>query len=151
VDAWDVLAWRPASDDAPAELDVRITCGGGTYVRSLARDLGRLVASAAHLSALRRVRSGPFHVADAVTVDRLREGGAPLLPPIAALPTTPVEAIDAATVARVVRGIEVPATVSGALGALVHADTSVLVALAERRGERWQPRVVMRPVPVGTG
>ena len=147
VDGWELLAWREASGEAPAELDVRITCGGGTYIRSLARDLGRLVGSAAHLSALRRVRSGAFSVDRAVTLDALRDGSASLLPPIAALPHTPVELLTAADVARVVRGIDVPATVVGDRAALVHEESAALVALAERRGARWQPRVVMREAP----
>jgi tRNA pseudouridine55 synthase len=50
---------------------VTITCSGGTYIRALARDLGRLVSSAAHLSALRRTRIGDFDVAGAVRLDDL--------------------------------------------------------------------------------
>lgn len=66
VDRWQI---RAESHD---ELQVTITCGGGTYIRALARDLGRLTGSAAHLTALRRTQSGPFDVADAVTIDQLR-------------------------------------------------------------------------------
>lgn len=46
-------------------VDVTVTCGTGTYVRALARDLGRLAGSAAHLTALRRTRVGQFDVAAA--------------------------------------------------------------------------------------
>src|SRR5688572_15434210 len=56
VHGWVVREWRGT------DVDVTITCAGGTYIRALARDLGRLADSAAHLSALRRTRSGPFHV-----------------------------------------------------------------------------------------
>jgi tRNA pseudouridine55 synthase len=62
------------------EIDVSIACGTGTYIRALARDLGRATGSAAHLAALRRVRSGPFHVADAVTMETLKVSPPPLLP-----------------------------------------------------------------------
>ena len=84
--------------DAPAgatvrEADVRITCGGGTYVRSLARDLARLAGSAAHLTALRRVRSGPFTVEDALTMDALTAGDVRPRPALAALPGFPVQAL----------------------------------------------------------
>jgi tRNA pseudouridine55 synthase len=48
-----------------------ITCSGGTYIRALARDLGRLTASAAHLASLRRTRAGGFDVADAATLESL--------------------------------------------------------------------------------
>lgn len=60
------------------EIDVTITCGSGTYIRALARDLGRATGSAAHLASLRRTRSGKFDVRDAVTVDRIRESAPPL-------------------------------------------------------------------------
>ncbi|MEX1185713.1 MAG: tRNA pseudouridine(55) synthase TruB [Gemmatimonadaceae bacterium] len=55
-----------------------ITCGGGTYIRSLARDLGRSSGSAAHLRSLRRTRIGRFDVADATPVDALAASPPPL-------------------------------------------------------------------------
>ncbi len=54
-----------------AELELEVHCGSGTYVRALARDLGDLLGIPAHLSALRRLRSGEFSVEDAVPADRL--------------------------------------------------------------------------------
>ncbi|MGZ8379568.1 MAG: tRNA pseudouridine(55) synthase TruB [Gemmatirosa sp.] len=140
VDRWELLAWR---DGPTVEADVRITCGGGTYIRSLARDLARMTGSAAHLSALRRVRSGAFDVATAVSLDTVREGGASLRPPLDAVPEHPVQALDEADVRRVFGGIQVPATVAGPWAALTSEATGALVALAERAGERWQPRVVL--------
>lgn len=67
----DVASWsiRGAREN---EIDVVIECGTGTYIRSLARDLGRATGSAAHLISLRRTRSGPFDVRDAATVEELR-------------------------------------------------------------------------------
>lgn len=67
-----VHEWRVESLKSD-ELTVSITCGGGTYIRALARDLGRACDSAAHLISLRRTRSGDFDVADAATIDRLRQ------------------------------------------------------------------------------
>ncbi|MFO1476793.1 MAG: tRNA pseudouridine(55) synthase TruB [Verrucomicrobiota bacterium] len=49
----------------------RIACTKGTYVRSLAHDLGQKLGCGAHLSALRRVTSGRFDVADAMPLDAL--------------------------------------------------------------------------------
>jgi tRNA pseudouridine55 synthase len=143
VHAWEPLTWR-GSDAGVAELDVRIRCGGGTYVRSLARDLARLAGSAAHLIALRRTASGCFRVDDAASIDALRDGRVALRSALDGLPHLAVERLDEDGIARVVRGIVVPANSPGALGALVHAETGALVAVAERRGESWQPRVVMR-------
>jgi tRNA pseudouridine55 synthase len=138
VHEWELLERR--GDD----LDVRVVCGAGTYVRSLGRDLGRYAGSAAHLVALRRTRSGPFRVEEAAALDVVREGRARLLSPLVGLPSLAVEHLDDAAVAKIARGIDVPATASGDRGALVSASTGQLVAVAERRGDRWQPRVVMR-------
>ena len=71
---WDI---RGRSDTT---IDVTITCGTGTYIRALARDLGRIAGSAAHLTSLRRVRSGDFDVSDATTVEKLKSDPPPLRP-----------------------------------------------------------------------
>ena len=65
VDAIDVARW-----DAPL-LSLRIQCGSGTYIRSIARDLGRALGTVAHLSGLVRLRVGPFGIADATTLEEL--------------------------------------------------------------------------------
>ena len=57
----DAARATTATDGAAVlDLDVDVECSSGTYVRALARDLGRLLGSAGHLSALRRTRVGPF-------------------------------------------------------------------------------------------
>jgi tRNA pseudouridine55 synthase len=50
-----------------------ITCSKGTYIRSLAHDIGQNLGSGSHLTALRRVASHPFHVDNALTVEELVE------------------------------------------------------------------------------
>lgn len=72
VHEWDVRAIDDAS------LRAIITCSGGTYIRALARDLGRASGSAAHLSALRRTRVGEFDVKDALSLERLSAERPPL-------------------------------------------------------------------------
>jgi len=59
-------------DERLDEIDVTIACGAGTYVRALARDLGRSIGSAAHLASLRRTRCGPFDVSEAASLEELR-------------------------------------------------------------------------------
>jgi len=54
----------------PPELTLHVECGKGTYIRSLARDLGLSLDSGAHLSGLRRTRIGPHRVEDAITLDQ---------------------------------------------------------------------------------
>jgi tRNA pseudouridine55 synthase len=60
-----------------ATPDVRllVVCSSGTYVRAIARDLGRALGSAAHLAALRRLAVGALEVRDAITPDALRARG----------------------------------------------------------------------------
>lgn len=54
---------------SPPELSLDITCGSGTYVRSLARDIGLACGSRAYVSRLRRTRVGQFYIADSRSVD----------------------------------------------------------------------------------
>ena len=65
VQSWDITQLDGDT------LSAVITCGGGTYIRALARDLGRLASSAAHLSSLRRIRVGQFDVRNAATLETL--------------------------------------------------------------------------------
>lgn len=64
------------------DLDVVVDCSSGTYIRSLARDLGNALGVGGHLTALRRTRIGPFMVDGAASVDGIAE--ATLLDPAAA-------------------------------------------------------------------
>lgn len=64
---------RFADDD----LELRIHCTKGTYVRTLVEDVGSALGCGAHLAALRRTRSGGFGVEDAVTFDQLQRDAAP--------------------------------------------------------------------------
>jgi tRNA pseudouridine55 synthase len=53
------------------ELDIEVHCSKGTYVRTLAEEIGEALACGAHLSALRRTASGPFELEQAVTMPEL--------------------------------------------------------------------------------
>ena len=67
VSAFEVLAVRRQADGI--EVDARIDCSSGTYIRALARDLGADLRVGGHLTALRRTRVGPFDTSRAVAVD----------------------------------------------------------------------------------
>lgn len=137
VHRWEIRCERGS------EVDAVITCGSGTYVRSLARDLGVLSGSAAHLASLRRTRSGPFDVERATTIDGLRAGSVDVLPSRAAVPGLPAELLTDVEAQRVSHGQPVPARANGARAALVRDDGD-LVAIADRDGDAWQPRLVLR-------
>jgi tRNA pseudouridine55 synthase len=52
---------------------LEVECSKGTYIRSLAHDLGQKLGCGAHLKSLVRLKSGPFHIKDAVSISRLEE------------------------------------------------------------------------------
>jgi tRNA pseudouridine55 synthase len=56
---------------------LKVTCSAGTYIRTLAEDIGRVVGTGAHLTALRRTRAGRFDIEEAVTLDALGENERP--------------------------------------------------------------------------
>jgi len=136
VHSWAVREHRDS------ETDVTIVCGGGTYVRALARDLGRAANGAAHLSALRRTRSGPFAVSGASSFAELRDGRATLRSPREAIPSLPEQHVSPDDAARIARGMRVEAAFEGERAALV-SEKGALLAIAERSGSEWQPRVVL--------
>jgi tRNA pseudouridine55 synthase len=67
--------WDGTDPDCPLAV-IDVSCSAGTYVRALARDLGRAVGSAAYLGALRRTAAGPFTLDDAISLDVAREAAA---------------------------------------------------------------------------
>jgi tRNA pseudouridine55 synthase len=69
IHALDLLSMN--QDEAVFEA----RCGKGTYVRAIARDLGRLLGCFGHVTALRRTRVGPFAEADSIALSDLEEGG----------------------------------------------------------------------------
>lgn len=130
---------------SPSEIDVTITCGSGTYIRALARDLGRAVGSAAHLVALRRTRSGVFDVASAASIEALERDGPTLLPLRSAIPQLPAQTLSCEESERVRHGSTIPAQRDGDVIALFGADGD-LVSIAHRDGAMLQPRLVMHDV-----
>lgn len=82
VSRFDVLAQRQG--EGTLDLDVVVDCSSGTYIRSLARDLGAGLGVGGHLTALRRSRVGDFDVEDAVGIDDL-DGATTLTPAEAAV------------------------------------------------------------------
>ena len=129
---------------SPSSLSVRITCSGGTYIRALARDLGRLAGSAAHLAALRRLKSGVFDVSDASTVDAIRAGDFEVRPPRAAIPSVATRALTNAELARVLHGNPVIDEQTSLDRVALLDDHGDLVAIAERSGIELRPKVVLR-------
>jgi tRNA pseudouridine55 synthase len=134
VERWNVRSW------SPPHLEVEITCGSGTYIRALARDLGRATGSFAHLSALRRTRVGRFLVSGAIAPDECH--GASLLAPADALAGLPRQVLTSGEADRIRHGRAVLAGIDAEVVALVDGDGNLL-AVAEREETWLQPRVVL--------
>jgi tRNA pseudouridine55 synthase len=81
IQRFDVARRRNIEVDGVAivDLDVVVECSSGTYVRALARDLGNILGTGGHLTALRRTRVGAFTVNEAQTLDEA-EGGLTIVP-----------------------------------------------------------------------
>jgi len=143
-----------ATDD-PSVWSFDVECSVGTYVRVLLSDLTSALGTVGHLSSLRRTRSGDFRVEDALSVEQLSEvvasGGTALRAPI-----TFVEKLehvvlgdDAERKIRMgQRVMLVDPLVTDEIAALNGAGQ--LVAILRRRGETWQPEVVLPEEPLAS-
>jgi tRNA pseudouridine55 synthase len=69
----DVLDIRRPAERDVIDVDVDVTCSSGTYIRAIARDLGRTLGVGGHLTALRRTAVGGFTLAEAATLAQLEE------------------------------------------------------------------------------
>jgi len=131
IHALELVAWEPPS------LRFRVRCSKGTYVRTLAEDMARMMGSCAHLRALRRLEVEPFEEAGMITLerlealageDRIEEG---LLPPDAGLSHWPVVRLDQAGAVRFGHGNPVEC-IAGPDGPVrVYGPAGVLLGLGE--------------------
>ncbi len=138
----DLLEW------APPEVVIDVFCSSGTYVRSLAHDLGKAMGTGAHLVGLRRTKSGRFTLRDAVSFRRLRESFDVgdwyqyLIPASEALSDWPLVELTADEVELVRHGHRVAADEGAPDWARAVTEQGDLVALVEKLEGEWQPRKV---------
>ena len=140
----EILEW------APPEAVVDVYCSSGTYVRSLANDLGKALGTGAHLVGLRRTKSGRFTLRDAVQLRRLQEAFDAgdwyrfLIPAAEALSDWPMVELDADAMELVRHGHRIPADTGAKGWARGVSQQGDLVALLEVDEENleWQPRKV---------
>ena len=137
------LVGRPDADHA----DFVVSCGKGTYIRSLGRDLAQALGTVGHLSALRRTAAGPFREEAAISLSKLEALGhipallGALAPVATALDDIPALALTEAQADRLRQGQPVLLTRDAPpSGALLRAETgSRLVALVRSDGASLQP------------
>ena len=136
IDRIEVLDWQSPI----VTLDV--ICGKGTYIRSLARDLGAALGCGAHLAGLRRTQVGPLGIDRAVPLTTLLDDPSllaqHLMLPDTAIADWPRADVDEATVRRIRNGLAVRLRVSGEF-ARAHAPDDRLVALLRFDSGLWQP------------
>jgi tRNA pseudouridine55 synthase len=122
------------SDYEPPLVTVEVVCSAGTYLRSLAHDLGGILGTGGTLWDLRRTQSGPFTLEQAIPLDSIDELGSTRVIPMAAATGLPSYEVDARTAQRVSQGIrlgrhDVRGALHRGLFQLVHEGR--LVALLE--------------------
>jgi tRNA pseudouridine55 synthase len=147
IDEIVLLDWSPPS------LIIEVACSPGTYIRSLAHDLGQRLGSGAYLASLVRLSSGRFHLQDAVSLGRLEEvfehghEGAYLLPLDEALLDMPAMIVGADGARRVAQGgaltRDPPASREGLLRRAYSLEGDFLAIMVYQPEKGcWQPKKV---------
>jgi tRNA pseudouridine55 synthase len=140
----ELLEW------APPEAVIDVYCSSGTYVRSLANDLGQSLGCGAHLVGLRRTKSGRFTLRDAVPLRKLREQFENgtwyqlLIPAAEALSDWPAIELTTEEVEAIRHGHRIPGTPAERSMVRGISEQGELVALLELDADtnEWQPKKV---------
>lgn len=138
----EVLDWQPG--DHP-ELTLRIVCGGGTYIRAIARDLGAALGVGGTLAALQRIESGGLRIEESHCLETISPEHLPLCPPQEVLAHLPWLELNEAQLedwchgrAVICEGLPPTETVIG----VTFASTCVGVGVSS--GDRLHPKVVLK-------
>jgi tRNA pseudouridine55 synthase len=138
----ELLDFTPGSEP---RATVAVTCSGGTYVRSLAADLGRALGTLAHLAGLRRTAVGRFTEDDAHTLEELDAPGrlaAAVLDPAAAMASAAIRSLTPAEAAALATGRTLEPTGHRDPVAAVGPDGRLVAVIQDSAG-RARPRVVL--------
>jgi len=140
----ELLAWRPP------ELEFRVYCSKGTYVRTLAEDLAIELGSCAHLRALRRTAVTPFRAEDMVSIEEVETGAQDgnaeslLLPTDAGLADWPVVTLGEPAATRFAHGNPVSTPDAPAALVRVYSDAGILLGLGQvMAGKLLKPKRIM--------
>lgn len=145
IDSLEITEWQPTL----FKLDV--VCSSGTYIRSLAYDIGEVLGVGAHLAGLMRVASGAFHLEESITLDDLLEldhknWRQHILPPDMSLQHYPAVQLDEIACEDVQQGrIPKLQTEPSAELARAYAPDGTFIAILRAEGGRWRPHKVFFP------
>lgn len=134
----------------PPDLALGVECSAGTYIRSLAHDLGEQLGTGAHLAGLRRTRAGPFSLEQATPWPMLEVGMMTdkweryVRPATDALPELPPIVVPAEGVEALRFGHRIPAALPSSGMAKAVDDAGELIAILEAvdEGSMWHPHKV---------
>ena len=149
IHALELVAW------SPPECSLEVHCSAGTYVRSLAHDLGQTLGCGAHVTQLRRTASGAFMLEEAVTLDDLQaafdqgDWQRYLRPAGSALADWPAVRLSAEAAARIQHGQTIPLTEAGQEWACAYHPDGVFIAVlrADVAAQVWRPHKVLAAMP----
>ncbi|MGD2057977.1 MAG: tRNA pseudouridine(55) synthase TruB [Anaerolineales bacterium] len=137
-------------DYNPPDLVLDIECSAGTYIRSIANDLGEQLSTGAHLANLRRTKAGPFTLEDCVPLTQLEmainsgEWQQYLRRAVEALPELPIIEVRGEELKRVTHGNRIPmGEVQSEMASAVGPDGDIVAILEAVEGNTlWHPRKV---------
>jgi len=139
----EVLDWQSP------QLTVTVTCSPGTYIRSLAHDLGQALGVGAYLSGLIRTRSGTFSLENAVELDALMDDDKwqqHIIPPRIALADLPAIHTTADQWQELVHGRYIERQEDDpSERAFAYTPDGQLGAILQQRGSHWKPNKVLLP------
>lgn len=143
IDAIKLIEWTPPS------FTIDIICGSGTYIRSLAYDIGAALDVGAHLSGLQRTRSGAFCIQNSVALETMLNSAGwqqYVIPPAAALRDWQAIELNAGQAADIRHGrrIENETTLSDDF-VMAYLPDGHLLAVLENQGKQWKPHKVFLP------
>lgn len=131
---------------SPPDFTLQITCESGTYIRSLARDLGDTLGTGAHLTALSRIQSGTFHLDEAIKLETLIQTDNwqhHLIPPSEALSHHPELTLTAKQVDDIQHGRFIPRDPDSThTQIMAYLPNGRLLAILTARENQWKPHKV---------
>lgn len=136
IERIEVLSW-----ESP-RLRLRVVCGAGTYIRSLARDIGERLGPGAYLHALRRIRSGTIGLEETVSLDELKgrdDVERAVLPPDRAVAHWPALVLDASEAAMILTGRPIEHEGAAESSVRLYGSSGDLVALGRATEGRIEP------------
>jgi len=131
------------------DVDIRVRCSSGTYIRALARDMGARLGVGGHLTALRRTRVGPYEIAAARTVEELAERFDLVPLADAAAAAFPRRDLSADEARQIGHGIRLPGTGAGPGPVAAFGPDGALVALLTEESGTARSLAVFAAGPPG--